>query len=249
MTSGEDDARRLAPSSAFAQPLSDAPEGADPAADSDLQAEEQEAQFLFEALELKRGARALDVGCGSGRRAVALAARGIAVTGVDVSRRLLEAAADRARARGVRAAFFEVDPRQMPFDDEFDVVMSLSRRGFGLIPSADGLVLRRMAESARPGGSVVVRAANAYFVVRDHGHGDLDADAGAVRGLQGAPDGGEGEGLDEWVPVYTPRELRLMAIGVGLVPHQVRAAAPSGYERRTADARHPELVLVARKPG
>ena len=47
----------------------------------------QEVAFLIETLRLPPGARILDVGCGPGRHAVALAQAGLSVTGVDVSAR------------------------------------------------------------------------------------------------------------------------------------------------------------------
>ena len=49
---------------------------------------QQEIGFLLELMALKAGDRILDVGCGPGRHAVALAQAGLAVTGVDVSQRL-----------------------------------------------------------------------------------------------------------------------------------------------------------------
>jgi cyclopropane fatty-acyl-phospholipid synthase-like methyltransferase len=46
---------------------------------------EQEVEFLVDALALEAGDRVLDVGCGPGRHAFALARRGIDVVGVDLS--------------------------------------------------------------------------------------------------------------------------------------------------------------------
>jgi hypothetical protein len=51
-----------------------------------------------------------------------------------------------------------------------------------------------------------------------------------------------------WTSVYTPRELRLLALGVGLLPEAVWAVAPGAYERRSPDTEHTEFLLVARKP-
>jgi SAM-dependent methyltransferase len=141
----------------------------------------QEVGFLVEALALPAGARILDVGCGPGRHAVALARRGYAVTGVDVSPRFLAIAAERARRAGVPAAFFEVDARVMPFDDEFDAVISLCQGGFGLMGDDDGLVLKRIAEATKAGGTVLLTAFNAYFEIRSSRPGaTFDADKGIV---------------------------------------------------------------------
>ncbi|HYO60331.1 MAG TPA: methyltransferase domain-containing protein, partial [Actinomycetota bacterium] len=103
----------------------------------------QEIAFLLELLGLAPGSRVLDVGCGPGRHAVPLAQAGMAVTGVDVSQRFLEVAADAARAAGVGAAFFRVDARVMPFDDEFDAVLSICEGAFGLMAGDDSTVLKR----------------------------------------------------------------------------------------------------------
>ena len=52
----------------------------------------QEIEFLVPALRLEPGMRVLDVGCGPGRHACALAERGVAVHGVDISARFVERA-------------------------------------------------------------------------------------------------------------------------------------------------------------
>ncbi|MDP9067679.1 MAG: methyltransferase domain-containing protein [Actinomycetota bacterium] len=211
---------------------------------------DQEVGFLVELLRLPLGARLLDVGCGPGRHAVRLAQAGLAVTGVDVSRRFLELAAEDARAAGVRASFFEVDARRMPFEDEFDAVISLCQGGFGLMGGDDSVVLKRMMEALKPGGRLVMTAFSALFEARHpRPEADFDADAGIVHEVsQIKNDAGAEEAMDLWTSVYTPRELRLLAIGVGLIPEEVWSVAPGEYARRKPDLEHPELMLVARKP-
>ncbi len=211
---------------------------------------DQEVGFLLELLRLPRGARVLDVGCGPGRHSVRLAQAGLAVTGIDVSRRFLELAAEDARAAGVRASFFEVDARQMPFEDEFDAVISLCQGGFGLMGGDDSLVLKRMMEALKPDGRLVVTAFSALFEARHpRPEAEFDADAGVVHEVSPVKDeAGEDAPMDLWTSVYTPRELRLLAIGVGLIPEHVWAVEPGGYAQRKPDLDHPELMLVARKP-
>ncbi len=209
----------------------------------------QEADFLLGLLRLPRGARVLDVGCGPGRHAVALAQAGLAVTGVDISERFLEIAAETARAAGVSAAFFQCDARRMPFDQEFDAVISLCQGGFGLMGDDDSLILRRIAEAAKPGAPVVVTAFNAYFSVRQQHDADLDADAGVVHEVSTVKDeAGAEKTFDLWTSVFTPRELRLLAIGVGLIPEAIWSVEPGSYARRPPDSDLPELLLFCRKP-
>jgi ubiquinone/menaquinone biosynthesis C-methylase UbiE len=209
----------------------------------------QEVVFLLELMRLKKGARLLDVGCGPGRHAVAFAQAGLAVTGVDISSRFLEIAAKSAREAGVKASFFECDARQMPFDAEFDAVVSICQGGFGLMGGDDSVVLRRMAEATKPEGKVVLTAFNAYYSARYQTDANLDADVGVVheRMVIRSEEGAEKE-VDAWTSVFTPRELRLMAIGVGLIPEAVYSVAPGAYARDKPSAETPEFLMVARKP-
>lgn len=210
----------------------------------------QEIAFLLDLLELPLGARILDVGCGPGRHSVAFAQAGLNVTGVDVSLRFLELAAEAARAAGVGAAFFEVDAREMPFEDEFDAVISICQGGFGLMGPDDSLVLRRMMEAARPGGKVIVSAFSAYFQAAHlQAQQSFDADAGVVHERTSVKDEQAADHeVEIWTSVYTPRELRLLAIGVGLVPEAVWAVGPGDYARRPPDVDHVEFLLAARRP-
>lgn len=211
---------------------------------------DQEVGFLLELLKLAPGERLLDVGCGPGRHAVRLAQGGLAVTGVDVSARFLELAAEEARVAGVRPAFFEVDARRMPFEDEFEAVISLCQGGFGLMGADDPVVMKRMAEALKPGGTLVMSAFSALFEARHpRPEASFDADHGMVHELaQIRDESGAEQPMDLWTGVYTPRELRLLAIGVGLVPENVWSVAPGDYARREPDLEHPEYLLVARKP-
>ena len=210
---------------------------------------DQEVAFLLNLLDLSPGERVLDVGCGPGRHAVAMAASGVAVTGVDVSQEFLDIAAADARAAGVGVALFQVDARQMPFDDEFAAAMSICQGGFGLMGKDDSVVLRRMAEAVRPGGTVVVTAFSAYFAAREQTDAYLDADAGIVYEVMRFkdPEGAE-HSAEAWTSVYTPRELRLLALGVGLVPEHIWSVSPGDFARRPPDTEHYEFMLVARKP-
>ncbi len=211
---------------------------------------DQEVAFLLDLLRLPPGSRILDVGCGPGRHSVALARAGLAVTGVDVSRRFLDLAAAAAREAGVGAAFFQVDARAMPFDDEFDAVISICQGAFGLMAGDDSTVLKRMAESVRRGGRVVLTAFSAlYEASHPRPEATFDADAGIVHERTTiADEAGADHQVDLWTSVYTARELRLMSLGVGLVPESVWAVEPGDFARRPPDLDHPELMLVARRP-
>jgi SAM-dependent methyltransferase len=210
----------------------------------------QEVPFLLDVLGLAPGQRVLDVGCGPGRISVALAQAGLSVTGVDVSRKFLDIAAERAKAAGVPAGFFEVDARQMPFEDTFHAAIAICQGAFGLMGKDDSLIMRRMMEAVVPGGVVVITAFSAYFEARHTRPGaSFDADEGIVHEATSiADESGEQHAIDLWNSVYTPRELRLLALGVGLVPEAVWSVEPGDFARREPDLEHPELMLLARRP-
>jgi len=83
-------------------------------------------QILTDALSPLAGRRVLDVGTGTGRAAIGLARAGAAVVGVDASAEMLQVAAKRAGAAGVRIQFERGDAHALPFGDRtFDAAVSL----------------------------------------------------------------------------------------------------------------------------
>jgi SAM-dependent methyltransferase len=215
---------------------------------------EQEVAFLVSALGLAPGARVLDVGCGPGRHAYALAALGFEVVGVDISERFI----DLARANtppGSSATFERVDARSLTFVAEFDAVISLCQGAFGLsggddVPASldpDRSVLEGMARALRPGGRLALSAFSAYFQVRFLGEADsFDAERGvnhehtAIRNEDGVE-----VPADLWTTCFTPRELRLLAEAAGLRPEHVWSVTPGDYAARPPDIEHPEFLLLA----
>jgi SAM-dependent methyltransferase len=227
-----------------------------------------EVAFLSKELGLVPGSRVLDVGCGPGRHALALAEQGIEVVGVDISPRFVELA--RAAAEGrfepdAAPIFRRLDARELPFEGEFDAAISLCQGAFGLqgLDDAseraggrrtpvdpDGVVLAGMARALRPGGRLAVSAFSAYFQVRYlESSDDFDADRGvnhehtAVRSEQGVE-----AGYDLWTSCFTPRELRMLAASAGLEVQHLWSVTPGAYGRRPPDLDHPEFLMLARRP-
>lgn len=209
---------------------------------------EQEVAFLVEALDLQPGQRVLDVGCGPGRHARALASRGMEVVGVDISPRFVELAADGAPAG---ATFHVGDARALPFDAEFDAVISLCQGGFGLVQGDDAGVLEGMVRSVRPGGGLALTAFSAYFCVRFlEGTDEFDAATGVnvEQTTLRDEDGTEIPFVLE-TTCFTPRELRLLCAAAGLEVEALWSTTPGGYAKNLPDLDHPEFLLVGRRPG
>ncbi len=64
----------------------------------------------------------LDIACGEGSFAVAMAQRGCHVTGIDQSRQMIRLAKVRARKAGAEADFMVEDMRSLPYEEEYDLV-------------------------------------------------------------------------------------------------------------------------------
>jgi SAM-dependent methyltransferase len=207
---------------------------------------EQEVRFLIDELGLTAGMRVLDVGCGPGRHARALAARRIQVVGLDVSERFV-ALAQAGAPDG--AVFVRGDARTMEYDREFDALISLCQGAFGLVPGEDTEVLQRMVAALRPGGRGAMTAFSAYFHVRWLGDGDeFDADAGVNHELALVRDEEGRDGtFDLWTSVWTPRELRYALTGAGAVVDALWSVAPGDYGRHPPDLDHPEWLVVFRR--
>ena len=110
---------------------------------------------LVTAADLREGDVALDVGCGAGHTAFALAGVAARVVALDLTQAMLEQTRTGAVDRGLRhVEAREGDAEQLPFDDEsFDVVTS--RLAAHHFPHAE----RFVAEAhrvLRPGGRFVL---------------------------------------------------------------------------------------------
>jgi SAM-dependent methyltransferase len=206
---------------------------------------EPENRKLFEELldltGVSPGTRLLDIACGSGYAAALAAARGAAVTGVDIAPSLLEI----ARERTPDGTFLEGEMDALPLPDaQFDVVMSVNGFQFALDP-ADAF-----AEAARvlvPGG----RLAAATFAEPERNEGtalhlamkalvDEPADDGYVPYALSSPGGLErrlapaglrlgaaGEVALAWTYPDTDTALRALLASAG----GARASRVAGHRR------------------
>jgi ubiquinone/menaquinone biosynthesis C-methylase UbiE len=109
-------------------------------------------ESLCEALDLRSGARVLDVAAGNGNATLAAARRFTDVTSTDYVPSLLESGRKRAEAEGLTVQFQEADAENLPFPDaSFDAVLST----FGVMFAPDqARAASELARVCKPGGKI-----------------------------------------------------------------------------------------------
>ena len=101
---------------------------------------------------IQRGAKVLDVGCGTGVVALTAARRGAAVTGLDLTPELVARAKENSAVAGLDIAWHQGDAEALPFPDgAFDIVVSQFGHMFAPRPE---VAIREMLRVLRPGGTI-----------------------------------------------------------------------------------------------
>jgi ubiquinone/menaquinone biosynthesis C-methylase UbiE len=129
---------------------------------------EREAAFVQEKLALPPAASLLDLCCGHGRHAIALAGAGYRVTGLDLSTLHLQIARQRAEEAQVEVEWLRGDMRRLPFrEDRFDAVINMFI-SFGYLESdaEDQQVLHGISRVLKPGGRFLLDYINRDAALR-----------------------------------------------------------------------------------
>jgi SAM-dependent methyltransferase len=130
---------------------------------------EKEAAFVAKALELKTGARVLDLCCGPGRHSVALAQHGFDVTGLDLNPAYLELARQAAEAGHVSLKTVASDMREIPFQNYFDAIVNMFS-SFGYLESEaeDARVLESAVKALKADGRLLLDILNREWAVANY---------------------------------------------------------------------------------
>lgn len=110
----------------------------------------------------------IDLACGKGRHSIFLNSLGFKVTGVDLARHSIEAAAKFANER----LHFEVqDLRKLPYEEQFDVALNLfTSFGYFDCDETNQQVVNQIYRILKPGGLVVIDFMNVACVLQQLVH-------------------------------------------------------------------------------
>jgi SAM-dependent methyltransferase len=144
---------------------------------------QRQVDWLWERLDLQPGARLLDITCGPGLYAVALAARGVHVTGIDFSPASLGYARELAIAQGVAGLceFLQADVREaLPLQAGagYDAAIFIYGQLAVFRREEASQLLRWIASALRTGGRLVVELLDYQRIDRENSNWWFTDDTG-----------------------------------------------------------------------
>jgi ubiquinone/menaquinone biosynthesis C-methylase UbiE len=219
----------------------------------------QEIAGVMTMLNLRPGARVLDLCCGQGRHAVPLARAGYRVTGLDRSTYLLARAQQRAGRASVSTHWVQGDMRRLPWQARFDACLNLFTAFGYFVDDADNEeVLHQICRALLPGGHLLLDLANRDYHLLHLCPGTWQR-AGQALILEDTcfdpescrftttftwVEGDKRESLTHSVRHYTAPEIRVMLKRAGLLP----LAIYGDFYGSDFELDSKRLIIVAQKP-
>lgn len=124
-----------------------------------------ECDFIEKEIGYNKATRILDIGCGTGRHSIELARRGYNVVGIDLSESLLKRATEKASEQNLQVVFQKHDARNLPFINEFNLVIMLCEGAFSLMETDEMnfQILQNAANALLPKGKLIFTTLNGLF--------------------------------------------------------------------------------------
>jgi cyclopropane fatty-acyl-phospholipid synthase-like methyltransferase len=218
----------------------------------------REVEFLEELLGVPAGAAILDVGCGTGRHAVELAAHGYRVTGLDLSAGMLAEAAKADACAGVEIELIEADATTFSLERGFDAAVCLCEGAFTLVGADDPFdhdlaILRNVLAALKPSAPFVLTASNGMRLIRDATSEQVEKGAFDPLTLTQSYDM-EWESPDgpRSLPVrergYVPSELTQLCRMAGFDVEHVWGGTAGAWGRRPVELDEWEIMVVLTRP-
>lgn len=126
-----------------------------------------ECDFMCENLGLKNGHSLLDLACGHGRHATALAKREIKVTAWDLNQEFIQLARKASKEQGLEIDYQCRDILTLEYHEEFDAIILLFNT-LGFFSRAEALdLMKRMSKALKSGGKLFLDIKNRDHILKE----------------------------------------------------------------------------------
>jgi SAM-dependent methyltransferase len=124
-----------------------------------------ECDFIEKEINYDKNVRILDIGCGTGRHSIELAKRGYKVVGIDLSESSLKRAKEKALEQNLSIDFQKHDARNLPFLQEFDLIIMICEGAFSLMETDEMnfQILQNAAKALKSNGKLIFTTLNGLF--------------------------------------------------------------------------------------
>ncbi len=124
-----------------------------------------ECDFIEQEVSFNKSVKILDIGCGTGRHSIELSKRGYNVKGIDLSVSQLARAKEKAEKQDLKVDFLKYDARDLPFNNEFDLVIMLCEGAFSLMETDEMNfeILKNATKSLKKHGKLIFTTLNGLF--------------------------------------------------------------------------------------
>jgi cyclopropane fatty-acyl-phospholipid synthase-like methyltransferase len=219
----------------------------------------REVDFIIEELQLLKGSRILDIGCGTGRHAIELARRGYRVTGVDISSGMLAEAKKAALKAGVKVAWVHTDATKFTSTELFDAAICLCEGAFCLLTLDDDPlehdlnILRNIYAALKPGGQFIMTTLNGCRMIRQYTQEDVKNGLfDPINIIETHPSEYRMPEIKKSVLVrehgYIASELTILFRLAGFEVEHVWGGTAGNWGHRQIELDEMEIMIIARKP-
>lgn len=124
-----------------------------------------EVDFIQREINDDKNCKILDIGCGTGRHSIELARRGYNVTGIDLSESMIGKAREKAVGQGLNVDFQIADARNLPFKNQFDLVIMICEGAFPLMETDEMnfKILKNAANALKNDGKFIFTTLNGLY--------------------------------------------------------------------------------------
>jgi 2-polyprenyl-3-methyl-5-hydroxy-6-metoxy-1,4-benzoquinol methylase len=124
-----------------------------------------EVDFVEKEISFNKSLKILDIGCGTGRHSLELARRGYDVTGIDLSKSMIDKARSLALTENLKIDFRVKDARNFNYKESFNLAIMICEGAFPLMETDEMnyLILKNACSSLKPGSKLIFTTLNGLY--------------------------------------------------------------------------------------